>query len=215
MYAFYEAWQTQSISNQTCALYFFIHDYLRKYPNKKLAQYYQDSYVLSQNSWSLSSEVLYQFNFKKVKGKAIDALYAYCNHQWNCQLFTRTLMPLEVLSLQASGIRPLSMIKQLEFGEIGHKSDCFEFFVHDLEHAYMFFFDEDRFQQQCCFFKRILTSIAEGVWDDLLEDDYFKEKFEYLMSDMNSHIQHYYFYLKAIVPLGTFKHYDYLFDGLL
>ena len=141
MYQFYQQWQQQKISDQECALHFFLHDYLRKYPHKKLQKRY--------DMGMLDANMLYQFNFKKVKGKAIDALYAYCQGQWNCQLFTQVLSAVEILTLQSQGIRPLTIIPQDHWQVIEHKSDGFEFFVHDLEHAYMFFFDTHRYQQQC------------------------------------------------------------------
>ena len=133
MYSFFNRWQHKKISDRQCALYFFLHDYLRKYPNKRLHARYI--------AGDLQAEVLYQFNFKKVKGKAIEALYQYLKGLWPCLLFTDSLSPYEVLRIQAEGIRPLSLIRQASFSPIEHKIDGFEFFVHDLEHAYMFFFD--------------------------------------------------------------------------
>ena len=161
-------------------------------------------------------EILEQFPFKKIRQKAITSLKMWGLGHWPIRLVTRPLSALEILQDQAQGRRAVSVVIQDIPTPIFHRADAFDFFVHDLEHAFLFFADSTSYQRQTLFFKQLLRScqptLEDSMWSPYLEDLEFKTKFEYLMSDMNTHIEHYRAYLKAILPHNHFDQFCFLFD---
>jgi hypothetical protein len=199
----YQAWQQSQASDVECALHFFVHYYLQKHPNKRLRSEYANR--------AFDHSILRRYQYKKVKGKAIDSLQAWCAGEWQFCLVDEILSPREVLCYQARGIRPVTILLQDYLHPVLNREDCFEFFVHDLEHGFMFFSDPQRKEMQLRFFKRVLESLSTSLWRDYLVDPDFNAKFEYLISDMNSHLEHYRFYLKSMIPLGEFHRFEFLF----
>lgn len=184
------------------ALDFFLHFHQKKYPNRILGQRLE--------SKDYGPEILDQMVFKKVKARALIALRHLVQETWPFIVADKILSPYEILRWQSEGIRPVSMIRQNELAPILNREDCLEFFLHDLEHGYMFFFDEERKLSQIQFFQRILSSLETELWTSYLDDKDFQKKFFYLISDMNTHKEHYRQFLKSLVPPGDF----YRFEGL-
>lgn len=176
------------------AVEFFVKNHLKKYPSIRLERFLAEG-----NSYG---DALYTFRFKKIKEKAIIALKRWYEGEWNFALVDRVLTPYEVLNYQAKGIRPVSLIPQEIFSEIIHKEDCLEFFVHDLEHGYMFFHDENLKNMQIQFFKNVQASLETDLWKNIIKDKKQKERFYYLISDMNTHLEHYKAYLFAMIPIA-------------
>ena len=79
------------------------------------------------------------------------------------------------------------------------KPNAFAFMVHDLEHAWKFYHDPGMFRQQRELFRLLLTAEAEGRFDAYLVDPVFSTKFDYLISDMNTHPLHAAHFLRAIL----------------
>ncbi|MFG1500972.1 hypothetical protein ABMA70_12260 [Halobacteriovorax sp. XZX-3] len=195
------------MSQASSALLFFLVNHERKYPNRKLAAAIE---AASTHEDYLS--ILKTFNFKKVKGKALNALMHWGNNQWEFELLDYIPSPYEVLKFQAQGIRPVTLIEQENFKPILMREDCLEFFLHDLEHGHMFFHNEELKKMQINFFKKVEDSLERGEWKPYLKCREFKEKFFYLISDMNSHIEHYRHYLNSMLPPKDINKFEYLFN---
>lgn len=200
----YQAWKSGEIDDAELAVTFFVCTHLKKYPSKNLQKFLA--------SGKSCLEALYQFRFKKIKEKAIFSLKMWAEKKWSFKLVDKVLTPYEVLSLQAKGIRPVSLIPQEIFTEIIHKEDCLEFFVHDLEHGFMFFHNDELMQMQLGFFQNVHESLASDIWSDIIKDKQKKERFFYLISDMNTHLEHYKAYLHAMIPLESQEKFGFLFS---
>lgn len=200
----YLEWQNDKIPSAKMALAYFFYYHHQKYPSKKLED------LLNENG--VSSLILSDYVFKKVKSKAINALQKWIDGEWSFKLLTSIPTPLEVLEFQAAGIRPVTMIIQEQLSPILNKADCFEFFVHDLEHGHMFFHDEQLKMMQIDFFTKMLASYRMNTWNQYLQDGSFKEKFDYLISDMNTHKEHYRHYLYSLLPKNECADFNFLFD---
>ena len=185
------------------AIQFFVTNHLKKYPAPRLERFLQEGHPYV--------EAFFRFRFKKIKEKAIIALKKWYEGEWNFKLVDRVLTPYEVLDYQAQGIRPVSLIPQEIFQEIIHKEDCLEFFVHDLEHGFMFFHDKELMQMQLNFFKNLKDSLTTDLWKEVIHDKEKKDRFFYLISDMNTHLEHYKSYLHAMLPLESQAKFSFLF----
>lgn len=172
--------------------YYFILFHCLKYKNYKL--------LGSINEQNLASFDLTKFQFKKVKGKALIALNKWVRGEWEFVALDYIPTPYEVLEYQARGIRPVTLFVQEKFEAILNREDCLEFFLHDLEHGHMFFFDNNLKEMQIRFFKNVLDTLGSGLWREYLKDENFKKNFYYLISDMNTHEEHYKQFLKATLP---------------
>jgi len=109
--------------------------------------------------------------------------------------------PREVLRMQARGVRPVTALTTWPrlLQPVLKKPDAFAFFLHDLEHAYKFYHSPALHAGQRGFFTVIETAIDRGVFAPYFGDAGFVGKFQYLMSDMNTHPEHSRQYLRAIL----------------
>ena len=196
-------WKTGEIDASDFALIFFLYYHSKKYPNKKLDLY------LEKKEFSKAIENL---PFKKVKSKALTSLKMWYKKKWDFILLDFIPSPFQVLEYQAQGKRPVTCLLQDNLRPILNRDDCLEFFLHDLEHGHMFFFDEEKKLMQLDFFQKVKKSLETNLWDDYLKQDEFKEKFYYVISDMNTHKEHYRYFLKAILPINHFKKFEHLFE---
>lgn len=107
----------------------------------------------------------------------------------------------EVLRMQARGVRPVTALTAWPrlLKPVLKKPDAFAFFRHDLEHAYKFCHSPALHAGQRAFFTVIETAIDRGAFAPYFGDAGFVEKFDYLMSDMNTHPEHSRQYLRAIL----------------
>lgn len=200
----FKEWKEGKLDDASMAASFFIYYHLKKYPNKKLER----AFLQTRNA----SELLNQFVFKKVRSKALEALIKWCKGEWEFKLVSAILTPFEVLSWQAQGVRPVTIKIQHEFQPILHKEDCLEFFVHDLEHGYMFFHDDELKKMQLKFFSEIKETFKLDFWNKYLGDERFEYRLHYLISDMNTHLEHYKSYLYAMVETEDQKYFDHIFE---
>ncbi|TGM42835.1 hypothetical protein EHQ92_16020 [Leptospira biflexa] len=137
------------------------------------------------------------------------ALWKWHIGEWNIQLIDFNPSSLEMLESQSKGIRyaTISWDHALMGTLVEGKRDAFEHLLHDLAHAYMFFREDYDFDGQKKFFQSMLDDYEEYLIY-LEKDNTFKEKFEYCISDMNSHPAHLSAYWNAIrkeagVPILT------------
>lgn len=197
-------WSSGKLSDQQMALHYFLYYYLKKNPSKKLEHYLLDG--------TYSYDILDKFQFKKVKRKAIEALIMWCKGEWSFQLSEKIYTPYEVLQIQSEGVRPVTMKFHKNLSPILHREDCFDFFLHDLEHGYMFNYDQGLRQMQIHFFKKVYQSLQTNLWDKYLNRDHFQERFHYLISDMNTHLEHYKAYLFSLIDREEWGQFEFLFD---
>ncbi|XDD48416.1 hypothetical protein AB3N60_18940 [Leptospira sp. WS39.C2] len=127
------------------------------------------------------------------------ALWKWHIGEWNLQLIDYNPSSIEMLETQSRGIRyaTISWEHALEGTLVEGKRDAFEHLLHDLAHAYMFFREDYDFEGQKFFFRSMLDEF-ESYKIFLDQDPIFKEKFEYCISDMNSHPAHLKAYWNAI-----------------
>lgn len=157
-------------------------------------------------------QILATYQFKKIKGKALNCLRRWSSGEWNLTLSEKIYSPYQILSFQAQGIRPVTMKYCDTETPIMHRKNSLDFFVHDLEHGHMFFNDENLMKMQKTFFSRIESSLSTDLWEIRLKNKIFRDKFYYMISDMNSHTEHYKAYLHSILPKEECTRFDFLFE---
>ena len=129
------------------------------------------------------------------------ALCAWLRGQWPLTLFERIPNPLEVLRMQAQGTRPVTVIAEFprSLQPVLTKPNAHAFMIHDLEHAYKYFHNPPLHAGQKRFFATIQREIERGMFADYRHDPIFAAKFDYLISDMNTHVMHSLQFLRAIL----------------
>jgi hypothetical protein len=109
-----------------------------------------------------------------------------------------------VLEMQANKQRCVSLIFNKIDELIMNERDPLSFLLHDLVHAYKMFHNKCLLQSQVGFYRSILKLNQNAnfkIWLDNLKSNNkeFAENFDYLISDMNSHAKHLFFYFKTIL----------------
>lgn len=141
------------------------------------------------------------YQFRGVSAAALMALCRWLQHRWPLVLCETVPSALEVLRAQARGARVVTAISAYPrmLDAVLAKPDAFAFFLHDLEHAYKFFYAPALHAAQRAFFEAIEAAFDRGVFAPYGADPAFMQKFDYLISDMNTHPQHGRQYLRAIL----------------
>jgi hypothetical protein len=142
-----------------------------------------------------------RYQFRGISAGVPVVLAQWLRGVWPLVLREDIPSPLEILRLQAAGTRAVTALTACERlrAPVLHKPDAFAFFVHDLEHAYKFFFSPELHAGQRAFFTRLAAACDQGVFAPYLDDADFVERLHYLMSDMNTHPEHSRQYLHAIL----------------
>jgi hypothetical protein len=142
-----------------------------------------------------------RYNFLGVIPNVSAALGAWLQGRWALSLYQRIPCPQEMLRMQVQGSRAVTVLAEYPrlLQPVLSKPNAFAFMIHDLEHAYKFFHDPDLHQGQRRFFSQVLGVIERGLLDDCMRDPMFVAKFDYLISDMNTHALHSLQYLRAIL----------------
>lgn len=145
--------------------------------------------------------LLERYQFLGVTHEVGAALSAWLRGRWSLILLHHVPPPSEVLRMQIGGVRPVSVLcdAQRMFEPIFEKADAFVFVQHDLEHAFRFFSDPELHRMQRNFFCLIERVTGAGVLRDMLGEALFRDRFHYLISDMNTHPLHSLQYLRAIL----------------
>jgi len=129
------------------------------------------------------------------------ALAAWLRGEWPLVLCGHIPTPVEVLKMQVEGRRPVTVLtawpRMLE--PVLTKPNAFAFMVHDLEHAFKFYHCPQTHRQQRAFFRQLSEALEGGRFDIYVRDPVFGAKFDYLSSDMNTHIMHAAQFLRAIL----------------
>ena len=111
---------------------------------------------------------------------------------------------LDVLKMQSKGQRCVSMIYDKIDSLIMNERDPLSFLLHDLVHAFKMFSNDYLLKGQIGFYRAILKIFNDSngclLLNELIENDKkFADEFDYLISDMNSHPKHLFYYFKAIL----------------
>jgi len=146
------------------------------------------------------TDALQHYQFFRTIPSATLALLGWLRDGWPLRLMTRIPSPREVLSQQARGQRVVTLIDlPRAIHPVLTKADGFEFLVHDLEHAWKFCHDPDQHHLQRRFFGCLEQALDSGLFDACLADPVFAERFDYLISDMNTHPVHGLVYCRAVL----------------
>jgi hypothetical protein len=144
---------------------------------------------------------LKRYQFCGVIGNVPAALAQWLRGAWPLVLREDIPKPLEVLRMQARGKRAVTVLTAWPHlvEPVLDRPDAFAFFRHDLEHAYKFYYAPDLYSGQLAFFTALEAAIDRDMFTMYLDDTEFVTKFNYLMSDMNTHPLHSVQYLRAIL----------------
>lgn len=139
--------------------------------------------------------------FHGVSAAAVTALCQWLRGHWALALSETVPAPVAVLRAQARGKRVVTAITAYPrmLSAVLGKPDAFAFFLHDLEHAFKFFSEPALFAAQRAFFAALEAALDRDWFAPYLVDAVFAAKFDYLISDMNTHPQHGRQYLRAIL----------------
>ncbi len=152
--------------------------------------------LLSLSAQELSSLVAIG-KYKKIKEKVSRALSMWLAGEWKLELLLHVPSVYEVLKLQASGSRCVTLYPERETWNHPKltKENALHFFVHDLEHAVQFF--DFYHEQQLELNRKLLSLYDSGYFRELFKGG-LGERVDYLLSDMNTHPEHSYQFLQAI-----------------
>ena len=94
--------------------------------------------------------------------------------------------PRQMLDMQCLGRRIVTLDRKalMQGLLVDGARDAFEFLLHDLAHAALFF--EDHHQEQVDFFRYVQHRLEHHAFDKYLGDPAFVKDFDYVISDMNS-----------------------------
>ena len=129
------------------------------------------------------------------------ALAHWLQDRWPLVLCEHVPLPAEVLDFQVRGLRPVTLICDVARARLPvlRKPDGFVFMTHDLEHAYKFFHASRLHDLQRNFFIALQAAQQRNVFAPYARDLEFSARFDYLISDMNTHQVHSLQYLRAIL----------------
>lgn len=146
--------------------------------------------------------------FRAVRASVPTTLCRWLRGAWPLVLREEVPNTITVLRAQARGTRPVTIISAYPrmLQPVLTKADAFGFFLHDLEHAYKYFCTPALHAGQRAFFTALEAAFDRGVFAGYRADPVFAQKFDYLMSDMNTHPQHSRQYLRAILIESALRH---------
>lgn len=129
------------------------------------------------------------------------ALVEWLHGRWPLVLCEHVPLPAEVLDLQVRGLRPVTLICDADRARrpVLRKPNALAFMTHDLEHAWKFFHAPRLHELQRGLFAVLQTAQRRGVFAAYARETEFRTRFDYLISDMNTHPVHSLQYLRAIL----------------
>ena len=151
-------------------------------------------------------DLVNSFNLHSVPHSARFTLVKwYTSRDFNLKLFINEIPTSnQVLEMQANRQRCVSLIYNKIDELIMAERDPLSFLLHDLVHAFKMFSNKCLLQSQVGFYKSILKLTKNTNFNDWLNNlrsnnKQFSENYDYLISDMNSHAKHLFFYFKTIL----------------
>ena len=170
---------------------YLIKDYLN------LSWFYAHDYPLPQSA----DEILQIFRLRGMSEGAQQAWDYWRDNPDTLVLYNHIPNVKEVLSLQAQGKRCITMIAKNERlnEEIFAGKNAYQFLIHDLEHAACFFKKGEWKEGQIGLYRFMLNALKCTQFENTLSDVIYKEKLNYVLSDMNAHCIHLIKYFKGIL----------------
>ncbi len=206
--------RTQALNDAEFAAGYFLHwqYYLhgerfaarlhRQQPKPRFAQVQS---LLSQPTSPQRAQALADFlsqqQFRGIIPAVGQALARWLRQQWDLRLHTDIPSPAQVLTMQAQGRRPVTIICDYPrlLRPVLTKENAFAFAVHDLEHAFKFFHDPQLHREQRALFRLLDRARQQGLFAEYARDPAFAARLDYLLSDMNTHVIHSLHYLRAML----------------
>ena len=137
-------------------------------------------------------QFLMRFRLRGIPDSARMALLEWLSNRYPLTLFFHIPSGIEVFELQKKGGRCVSFFKQAQALTEHHQDrDVLSFIVHDLIHAHEFYAHPQRARQQIGFYHWLDTIQNHPQLLKLIETSPgFFERWEYVLSDMNSYCGH-------------------------
>ena len=171
------------------------------YPNKNFAHKLTLRQLFEGTSIMIPPKINSTLNiFDFLNGHRIKALPESCfrslcfmvDSTYPIKITSGVVSPFELLKIQLSGERIVSIDEDFTTWPTRLYSgrDFLGFILHDLIHADHFFRESNHRDAQLGFYRFVNTLLTDEVVLDLLTRDDFKDGFEYIIADMNSHPLH-------------------------
>lgn len=209
-----ERWRRAEIGDATFAALYFLHWQIARHGKRFAARKRKSDPPPACAEWLEAVQIagprtlpvrlrgyLEDHHFYGISAVVPTALCRWLDGGWDLRLSEEIPNPVALLRAQARGTRVVTAItahpRMLE--PVLDKFDAFAFFQHDLEHAFKFFELPALHAGQRALFAALETAFDRGVFAGYREDPTFARKFDYLISDMNTHPQHGRQYLRAIL----------------
>ncbi len=140
-----------------------------------------------------------RYQFLGVIPSVTQALMGWLRQGWPVVLCESVPSARDVLAMQARGQRPVSVVFDWDklLCPVLTKANAFEFMVHDLEHVHKFFHDPRLHCSQRNLFATLERAVDAELFAPYCRDAEFVKTFDYLISDMNTHVVHSLQYLRA------------------
>lgn len=126
--------------------------------------------------------------YRSLPDSVLEILERWHNGEIKLQLMHHVPSSIEVLRAQSRGERCVSALVKMDeiinFEEQGR--DFLSFLIHDLVHAHHFFSDPQSLARQSHFSREMLPIVEAKIF----ANTEFEPEFDYLISDMNSHLVH-------------------------
>jgi hypothetical protein len=137
-------------------------------------------------------ELFSYFAFKSTPESVNRTVLNWSQGSYELELMFRIPTPAEVLAQQKHGRRCVSVLWEERFSKkyILGERDSLGFTMHDLIHADHFFHDNQCFSGQLGFYGFLDFCLNKDHFSFHLQDEKFKNEFEYLISDMNAYAIH-------------------------
>lgn len=160
-----------------------------------LAEIFADSPVVIPAKVSGSIDVFDFLNRHRIKALPESCFRSLCymrTGRYPLKLSAGVVSPFELLQIQLRGERIVSMDEDFSAWpeRLYSGRDYLGFVLHDLIHADHFFFEPEHRDGQLGFYHYVNSFIADESLLELLKSSVFREGFEYIISDMNSHPLH-------------------------
>jgi hypothetical protein len=141
------------------------------------------------------------YSLRKIKEKAQLALAAILNNKFHVVLTEDVLAPYDLLKMQAQGKRVVGLHfdHKTRSQSILTKKNGLHFAIHDLEHAWEFFHDSKLYQIQIGTFRLLLKLEQDSFFKQLKDDTELRERYFYLIIDMNTHWGHTLMFMQALL----------------
>jgi hypothetical protein len=149
---------------------------------------------LSDLKLTAALDFLKTHTLRKVSLRVNRSLIAWSAGKYALEFTENVPTPMEVLEMQTQGKRIVTLPREQANGKTPY-----EFVIHDLEHADRFFYCPTLHFSQVQFFSLLKNWIRADLFSNLLAQEDFAKKFNYLISDMNSHPAHMLQYLRHII----------------